>query len=128
MSDSDNLHPESLPEASGWPIHPAMVTSATELHGFRIVRSYGVVQGLVVRSPGIGGGINAAFQALSRGNVKALQHVCEKARQDAFLMMMQDAVRYNANGIVGFRYDTTEMGDGLTEVLAYGTAVFTEAS
>ena len=68
------------------------------------------------------------FRHLSRGNVKALQHVCEKARQDAFLMMMQDAVRYPANGIVGFRYDTTEMGDGLTEVLAYGTAVFTEAS
>jgi len=127
MSDSDNLHPENLPEASGWPIHPAMVTSSTELHGFRIVRSYGIVQGLVVRSPGIGGGISASFQAMSGGNVDALQQMCQAARHDAFLMMMQDAVRYRANGIVGFRYDTTDIGDGLTEVLAYGTAVFAEA-
>ena len=126
MSDSDNLHPENLPEASGWPIHPAMVTSSTELHGFRIVRSYGIVQGLVVRSPGIGGGISASFQAMSEGNVDALQQMCQAARHDAFLMMMQDAVRYRANGIVGFRYDTTDIGDGLTEVLAYGTAVFAE--
>lgn len=126
MSDSDNLHPENLPEASGWPIHPAMVTSSTELHGFRIVRSYGIVQGLVVRSPGIGGGISASFQAMSGGNVDALQQMCQAARHDAFLMMMQDAVRYRANGIVGFRYDTTDIGDGLTEVLAYGTAVFAE--
>ena len=127
MSDSDNLHPENLPEASGWPIHPAMVTSSTELHGFRIVRSYGIVQGLVVRSPGIGGGISASFQAMSGGNVDALQQMCQAARHDAFLMMMQDAVRYRANGIVGFRYDTTDIGDGLSEVLAYGTAVFAEA-
>ncbi len=129
MSDSNNLHPENLPEASGWPIHPAMVTSSTELQGFRVVRSYGVVQGLVVRSPGIGAGISASLQAMSGGNVEALQQMCQTARQDAFMMMMQDAVRYQANGIVGFRYDTTDIGEGgLTEVLAYGTAVFAEAS
>lgn len=127
MSDSDNLHPENLPDSSGWPIHPAMVTSAAELHGFRIVRSYGVVQGLVVRSPGIGGGITASLQAISGGNVGALQEMCETARHDAFVMMMKDAVRYRANAIVGFRYDTTELGEGLTEVLAYGTAVCAEA-
>ncbi|MDE0865430.1 MAG: heavy metal-binding domain-containing protein [Rubripirellula sp.] len=126
MSNSDDLHPEDLPEASGWPIHPAMVTSAMELHGFRIVRSYGVVQGLVVRSPGIRGGISASFQAMSGGNVDALQQMCQTARHDAFLMMMQDAVRYRANGILGFRYDTTDIGEGLTEVLAYGTAVSAE--
>ena len=127
MCDSDNLHPENLPDASGWPIHPAMVTSAAELHGFRIVHSYGVVQGLVVRSPGIGGGITASLQAISGGNVGALQEMCETARHDAFVMMMKDAVRYRANAIVGFRYDTTELGEGLTEVLAYGTAVCAEA-
>lgn len=127
MSDRDNLHPEHLPEASGWPIHPAMVTNAAELNGFRIVRSYGVVQGLVVRSPGISGGFTASLQAMSGGNVEALRQMCEKARHDAFVMMMKDAVRYRANAIVGFRYDTTEIGQGLTEVLAYGTAIFAEA-
>lgn len=126
MDKNNDLHPDQLSEAPGWPIHPAMVSTSFEIPGFRIVRNFGVVQGLIVRSPGIGGGIAGSLQALGGGNVQAFQQLCQTARQDAFVMMMQDAVRYRANGIIGFRYDTTEIADGLTEVLAYGTAVFAE--
>ena len=119
-------HPEHLPDAPGWPIHPAMVSSEPSIAGFRIVKSFGVVQGLIVRSPGLSGSMSAAFQSMSGGNVQVLQEVCEKARRDAFMMMMEDAVRYGANGIIAFRYDTTEIGQGLTEVLAYGTAIWAE--
>lgn len=121
-----SLHPEGLPEAPGWPLHPAMVTTALEISGFKVVQNFGIVQGLIVRSPGISGGISASFQALSGGNVQAFQQLCESARRDAFLLMMQDAARYRANGIIAFRYDTTEIGQGLTEVLAYGAAVLVE--
>ena len=113
------LHPEHLPNAPGWPIHPAMVSAALSIPGLRIVKSFGVVQGLIVRAPGISGGISAAFQSMSGGNVQVFQELCEKARGDAFMMMMEDAVRYGANGIIAFRYDTTEIAQGLTEVLAY---------
>ena len=122
----NSLHPDHLPEAPGWPIHPAMVSTSFEIPGFRIVQNLGVVQGLIVRSPGIGGGISASLQAISGGRVEALQSLCETARREAFMMMMQDAVRYRANGIIAFRYDTTEIGNGLTEVLAYGSAVIAE--
>ena len=78
--------------------------------------------------PGLSAGLTASLQAISGGNVEALQQMCETARHDAFVMMMKDAVRYRANAIVGFRYDTTEIAEGLTEVLAYGTAVSAEAT
>ena len=125
---NESLHPAHLPEAAGWPVHPAMVSSALSIPGFRIVTNFGVVQGLIVRAPGISGGISAAFQSMGGGNVAVFQELCEKARHDAFMMMMSDAVRYGANGIIAFRYDTTEIGQGLTEVLAYGTAIWAEAS
>ena len=95
------LHPANLPEAPGWPLHPAMVTSGNELPGFRIARCFGVVRGLTVRSAGLGGGIAASFQALGGGNVEVFRELCDNARRDAFLLMMQDAVRYQANGIIG---------------------------
>lgn len=120
------LHPPHLPEAPGWPLHPAMITSALELPGFVIVRSYGVVRGLTVRAVGIGGGITASFQALGGGNVQTMVDMCERARQDAFLIMLQHAAAFQANAVVGFRYDTTEVAQGMTEVLAYGTAVRAE--
>jgi uncharacterized protein YbjQ (UPF0145 family) len=103
-----------------------MVSSALEIPEFRVTKSFGVVQGLVVRSPGFSGSISVAFQAMQAGNVQAFQAVCEKACRDAFVLMMEDAARYRGNGIVGFRYDTTEISEGLTEVLAYGTAVWAE--
>ncbi|HEY2365743.1 MAG TPA: YbjQ family protein [Polyangiaceae bacterium] len=122
-------HPHNLPPAPGWPIHPAMVTVGFEIPLFRIVRSFGIVRGLVVRSPGIGGGFMASFEAMGGGNVDTLIQVCEKARGDAFVTMLQHAAQMGANGIIGMRYDATEMSigqRGLTEVLAYGVAVWAE--
>ena len=129
MSSSERAempHPAGLPPAPGWPIHPAMVTSTFDLPGFRIERSLGIVRGLTVRSPGVGGGIAASFQAMGGGTVTALLEVCERAREEAFLTMMRHAVRFGANAVIGFRYDTTELAQSLTEVLAYGTAVYAE--
>lgn len=103
-----------------------MVSTSFEIPGFRIVQNFGVVQGIIVRSPGIGGGISASLQALSGGRVETMQQLCETARREAFMMMLNDAVRYKANGIIAFRYDTTEISQGLTEVLAYGSAVLAE--
>ena len=103
-----------------------MVTSAFTLPGFAITKSFGLVRGLTVRSPGFSGGLSAALQSISGGNVQVLRDLCEGARRDAFVLMMEDAVRYGANGIIGFRYDTNDIGQGLTEVLAYGTAVWCE--
>ena len=100
MSDSDNLHPENLPDASGWPIHPAMVTSAAELPGFRIVRSYGVVRGLVVRSPGLSAGLTASLQAISGGNVEAAAEVGKRIAERAKEKGIQ-AVAFDRSG---FRY------------------------
>ena len=122
-------HPPNLPPAPGWPIHPAMVTVDFEIPTFRVVRSYGIVRGLVVRSPGFGGGFVASFEALGGGNVDTMIQMCEKARSDAFLAMLQHAAHMGANGVIGMRYDATELGVGqrsLTEVLAYGTAVWAE--
>jgi uncharacterized protein YbjQ (UPF0145 family) len=105
-----------------------MVTTAFELPGFRIARSLAVARGLTVRSPGFTGGITASFQSLGGGDVRVLREMCDAARQDAFRHMLEDAARYGANAVIGFRYDTTEVGQGgLTEVLAYGTAVWAEA-
>jgi uncharacterized protein YbjQ (UPF0145 family) len=120
------LHPSHLPPAPGWPLHPLMITTALELPGFRLLRSHGIVRGLVVRSAGFGGGIAASFEALGGGNVKTMANVCERAREEAFYLMLQHAAQLSANAVVGFRYDTTEVGQGLTEVLAYGTAVWVE--
>ena len=120
------LHPAHLPPAPGWPIHPVMITTGLELPGFRITRVHGIVRGLVVRSAGFGGGIAASFEALGGGNVQTMARVCESAREEAFYIMLQHAAQMSANAIIGFRYDTTEVGQALTEVLAYGTAVWVE--
>jgi uncharacterized protein YbjQ (UPF0145 family) len=122
-------HPQNLPPAPGWPIHPAMVTVGFEVPCFRVVRSYGIVRGLVVRSPGFGGSFVASFEALGSGNVDTMIAMCEKARGDAFLAMLQHAAHMGANAVIGMRYDATELGIGqraLTEVLAYGVAVWAE--
>jgi uncharacterized protein YbjQ (UPF0145 family) len=126
LDQNNDLHPDQLPEAPGWPIHPAMVSSSLDIPGFRIVRNFGIVQGLVVRAAGLTKSFTGSLQALSGGNVPEYQRLCETARRDAFMMMMQGAVVFRANGIIAFRYDTTEIGPALTEVLAYGTAVHAE--
>ena len=105
------------------PFDPTMVTTALELPNFRIVRNLGVVRGIIVRSRSILGTFGASLQTIVGGNITLLSELCEKTRQDAFLMMMQHAAEHGANAIVAARYDANELMPGVTEVLAYGTAV-----
>jgi uncharacterized protein YbjQ (UPF0145 family) len=100
-----------------------MVTTALELPGQTIVRNLGVVRGLVVRSRSIVGNIGAALQSLVGGNITLYSELCEKARDDAFKLMLQHGAEHGANAIIAMRYDANEVADGITEVLAYGTAV-----
>jgi uncharacterized protein YbjQ (UPF0145 family) len=104
----------------------AHVTTAFELPGQRIVRNLGVVRGIVVRSRSIVGNIGAALQTLAGGNITLYTQLCERAREDAFRLMMDHASETGANAIIGMRYDATEFIQGATEVLAYGTAVTVE--
>ncbi|HEY6770427.1 MAG TPA: YbjQ family protein [Candidatus Sulfotelmatobacter sp.] len=105
-----------------------MVTTQFELDGFRVTRTLGVVRGIVVRSRSIFGTIGAGLQTLVGGNITLLTNLCEKTRQEAFDLMLQHAAGLGANAVVGARYDATEIMQGVTEVLAYGTAVFVEPS
>jgi uncharacterized protein YbjQ (UPF0145 family) len=107
-------------------IAPSMVTTAMELPGHRIVRNVGVVRGLTVRSRSVIGNIGAALQSLVGGNITLYAELCEKARDDAFTLMLEHAVKIGANAVVAMRYDANEVTDGITEVLAYGTAVVVE--
>jgi len=107
-------------------LNPTMVTTAHELPGYRVVRSLGVVRGIVVRSRNIFATLGAGLQTILGGNITLLTNLCEKTRQDAFLMMMQHAAEHGANAIVMARYDANELMQGVTEVLAYGTAVVVE--
>jgi uncharacterized protein YbjQ (UPF0145 family) len=108
-------------------IPKAMVTTGLDLPGYRIMRNLGVVRGIVVRSRSIVGNIGAALQSLVGGNITLYTELCEKARDDAFQLMLQHAAEQGANGIVGMRYDANEVAEGITEVLAYGTAVVAQA-
>ena len=100
-----------------------MVTTQFELDGFRVTRTLGVVRGIVVRSRSIFGTIGAGLQTLVGGNITLLTNLCEKTRQEAFDLMLQHAAELGGNAVVGARYDATEVMQGVTEVLAYGTAV-----
>lgn len=103
-----------------------MVTTAFDLDGYRTVRNLGVVRGIVVRSRSVLGTIGAGLQTLVGGNITILTELCEKTRTEAFDLMIQHASELGANAIVGARYDATEVMQGVTEVLAYGTAVVVE--
>src|SRR5437763_3152019 len=103
-----------------------MVTTQFELDGFRVVRTLGVVRGIVVRSRSIFGTIGASFQTIVGGNITLLSQLCEKTRAEAFDLMLRHAAELGGNAVVGARYDATEIMQGVTEVLAYGTAVFVE--
>ena len=109
-------------------LDPSMVTSALELPGYRIVRNFGIVRGIIVRSRSVIGNMGAALQTLVGGNITILTDLCEKTREDAYELVLQHAAMHGANAVVGFRYDTTEVMSGVTEVLAYGTAVLVEAT
>jgi uncharacterized protein YbjQ (UPF0145 family) len=103
-----------------------MVSTTFELAGYRIVRTLGVVRGIVVRSRSIFGTIGAGLQTLVGGNITLLTNLCEKTRNDAFDIMLEHAAQLGANAVIGARYDATEVMQGVTEVLAYGTAVVVE--
>jgi uncharacterized protein YbjQ (UPF0145 family) len=107
-------------------VDPNMVTSALELPGYRIVRNCGIVRGIVVRSRSILGNLGAALQTIVGGNITLLTNLCEKTRQDAYELMLQHAGEHGANAVVAMHYDATEVMQGVTEVLAYGTAVHVE--
>jgi uncharacterized protein YbjQ (UPF0145 family) len=108
------------------PFHPSMVTTALELPAFRIVRNYGVVRGIVVRSRSVIGNVGAMLQTVVGGNITIYTDLCEKTRNDAFVMMVQHAAERGGNAVIAVRYDSNEVISGVTEVLAYGTAVFVE--
>jgi len=109
-------------------ISHAMVTTAFTLDGYRIVRNLGLVRGIIVRSRSIVGTIGASLQTLVGGNITLLTNLCEKTREHAFDLMLQHAAELGANAVIGMRYDATEVMQGVTEVLAYGTAVYVEKS
>ncbi len=105
--------------------HP-LTTTTFEIPGHRVVRSLGVVRGIVVRSRSVIGNIGANVQAFFGGNISIYTQLCEQARDDAFRDMINHAGSLGANAVIGVRYDATEIGPGITEVLCYGTAVFVE--
>lgn len=101
----------------------SLVTQAFELPSHRIVRNYGVVRGIIVRSRSLIGNIGAGFQQMFGGNISIYTELCERARIDAYELMIQHASQIGANAVIGVRYDATEIAQGVTEVLCYGTAV-----
>ncbi len=105
---------------------PNLVTTAFTLDGYKIVRNLGLVRGIVVRSRSIFGTIGAGLQTLVGGNITLLTELCEKTREHAFELMIQHATQMGANAVIGTRYDATEVMQGVTEVLCYGTAVIVE--
>ncbi len=104
-------------------ISHTMTTTQFDLHGYEVVKTLGLVRGIIVRSRSIVGSIGASLQTLVGGNITILTNLCEKTRNDAFDLMLQHAAQLGANAVVGVRYDATEIMQGVTEVLAYGTAV-----
>lgn len=100
-----------------------MVTTALEFDNYKITKNVGVSRGIIVRSRSIIGSIGAGLQTILGGNITLLTELCEKTREDAFELMLKHAKEMGANAVVGFRYDATEIMQGVTEVLAYGTAV-----
>jgi uncharacterized protein YbjQ (UPF0145 family) len=101
-------------------------TTAFEIRGYNIIRNLGVVRGILVRSRSIFGSIGAGLQTLIGGNITILSELCEKTREEAFDIMMRHAESLGANAIIGIRYESTEIYQGVTEVLCYGTAVIVE--
>ncbi len=104
-------------------MNPALVTTAFEVPGHRITQNLGVVRGITVRSRSVLGNLAGGIQSLFGGNITIYTELCEKARGEAFDLLVQHAAAIGADGIVGMRYDANEVMDGITEVLAYGTAV-----
>lgn len=107
-------------------MEPGFVTTSFDFTGYRIVRYLGVVRGITVRSRSAIGQFGAGIQQIFGGNISIYTELCEHARQEAFYLMMQHATQTGANAIIGMRYDANELSQGVSEVLAYGTAVVIE--
>ena len=122
----------STTHVSGLPPHPQPTqipcTTAFSISGCRIVKELGIVRGLTVRTRGIGGRFQAGVSAIVGGKVDAYIDMCEQARSEALQHMIDHAVAMGANAVIGMRYDTTEIAEGMDEVLAYGTAVVVEST
>lgn len=105
-----------------------LITTGFEIAGCRVTRNLGVVRGITVRSRSVVGNFGAGIQAIFGGNISIYTELCEQARQEAFELMVRHAEASGANAIIGMRYDANEIAAGITEVLAYGTAVVVEGS
>ena len=120
-------HPNESPYRTGAEATFDVVVSTTnDIDGYRVTRYLGVVRGITVRSASLGQGIVGAFKSIGGGNIEEWAEVCETARHEAYLRMMDHARELGAHGVIGMRYDATEFMQGATEVLAYGTAVLLE--
>ena len=118
--------PSTPPRAAALPLTDAMVTTALELPGYRIIRNLGMVRGITVRSRSIVGNFLGGLQSLFGGNITIYTELCEQARDETYRDMFQHARQLGANAIIAVRYDATDVMAGLTEVLCYGTAVVVE--
>ncbi|HLJ45340.1 MAG TPA: YbjQ family protein [Bryobacteraceae bacterium] len=121
MSNTETAAAEAKPM-----VDSHMVTTAFTLDGYRIVRDLGIVRGIIVRSRSVFGTLGASLQTLVGGDITLFTKLCEETRAHAFERMAQHAAEVGANGIIGMRYDATEVMQGVTEVLCYGTAVVAE--
>lgn len=107
--------------------HP-LTTTTFDLPGYRVTKSFGVVRGIIVRSRSVIGNLGASIQSIFGGNISLYTSLCERAREDAYNLMLTHAGNLGANAVIGVRYDATEIAQGITEVLCYGTAVYVEAA
>ncbi len=107
-------------------VDSSMVTTSNDLQGYRVVRNFGVVRGITVRSRSVLGNLAAGIQTIVGGNITVLTELCEKARGEAYELLLEHAAQHGANAILAMRYDANEVMQGVTEVLAYGTAVQVE--
>lgn len=103
-----------------------MVTTTFDLPGYRVLKILGLVRGVTVRSRSVLGTIGAGLQTIVGGNITLFEEMCEKTRAEALELMMEHAMEHGANAVIGVRYDATEVMQGVTEVLAYGTAVLVD--
>ena len=127
MTDPYNSHPSApLSPSNDSLLTDAMVTTALELPGYRVVESFGIVRGIIVRSRSVVGNFLGGIQSLFGGDITIYTSLCEQARQDTYRDMVKHARQKRANAIIAVRYDATELMAGLTEVLCYGTAVLVE--
>ena len=110
----------------GVSVNPNMVTTAFDLPGYRVVKNFGLVRGVTVRSRSVFGTIGASLETLVGGNITLFEEMCETTREQALDLMMTHALERGANAVIGVRYDATEVMQGVTEVIAYGTAVQVE--